>query len=84
MRDTDGRTYAAASVDLPHLSVSALALAVAMAVSSGSRGLEAAALSTDSHALTSADLAVVRDVAPSSIDVLVVDRSGAVSSVQST
>jgi len=42
VRDLDGRTYAAASVALPSLSLSALEVCVAMAISSGSRGLEAA------------------------------------------
>jgi hypothetical protein len=42
VRDLDGRTYAAASVSLPSLSVSALGVCIAMAISSGSRGLEAA------------------------------------------
>jgi hypothetical protein len=42
VRDLDGRTYAAAAVDLAHLRLSALEVCVAMAVSSGSRGLEAA------------------------------------------
>ncbi|MDT4916641.1 MAG: hypothetical protein QOH89_1341 [Pseudonocardiales bacterium] len=42
VRDGDGRTYVAASVDLPSLRLSALQVAVAMAVSSGAPGLEAA------------------------------------------
>ncbi|HET9841071.1 MAG TPA: cytidine deaminase [Nocardioides sp.] len=42
VRDLDGRTYAAGSVALEHLRLSALDVCVAMAVSSGSRGLEAA------------------------------------------
>jgi hypothetical protein len=42
VRDLDGRTYAAASVSLASLQVSALEVCVAMAVSSGARGLEAA------------------------------------------
>ena len=42
VRDTDGRTYVAASVALPSLQLSALQVAVAMAVSSGAPGLEAA------------------------------------------
>jgi hypothetical protein len=41
VRDLDGRTYAAASVSLPSLRLSALEVCVAMAVSSGSSGLEA-------------------------------------------
>jgi hypothetical protein len=42
VRDLDGRTYAAASVSLPSLRLSALEACVAMAVSSAARGLEAA------------------------------------------
>ena len=42
VRDLDGRTYAAASVALASLTLSALEVCVAMALSSGARGLEAA------------------------------------------
>jgi len=42
VRDLDGRTYAAAAVALDNLALTALEVCVAMAVSSGSRGLEAA------------------------------------------
>lgn len=63
VRDSDGRTYAAATVDLPSLQVSALGVCVAMAVASGSGGLEAVVVLTDAEALTAADLAVVRDFA---------------------
>jgi hypothetical protein len=48
VRDENGRTYAAATVDLPSLQVAALEVCVAMAVASGSRGLEAAVLLTAS------------------------------------
>ena len=41
VRDLDGRTYAAAAVELPSLALGALEVCVAMAVSSGARGLEA-------------------------------------------
>ena len=44
VRDTDGRTYAATSVHLTGLDLSAVQLAVAMAVSSGAGSLEAAAV----------------------------------------
>ena len=44
VRDTDGRTYAAATVALPSLRLSALQVAVAMAACSGADGLEAAAV----------------------------------------
>jgi hypothetical protein len=42
VRDLDGRTYAAAAVALPSLSLTALEVCVAMAISSGAKGLEAA------------------------------------------
>jgi hypothetical protein len=64
VRDGDGRTYVAASVDLPSLQVSALQLAVAMAVSSGAPGLEAAVVLGD-NPVDEAGEAAVRDVAPS-------------------
>jgi hypothetical protein len=42
VRDLDGRTYAAATVELPSLRLTALQVAVAMALCSGATGLEAA------------------------------------------
>jgi hypothetical protein len=42
IRDETGRTYSAADVALPSLSLSALQLAVAQAVAAGARGAEAA------------------------------------------
>lgn len=42
VRDLDGRTYSATAVALPSLALSALQVAVAMALSSGAAGLEAA------------------------------------------
>jgi hypothetical protein len=64
VRDETGRTYAAAAVNLPSLRLSALRLAVAMAVSSGAAGLEAAALVSDADAPDTGDLAAVRDIGP--------------------
>ena len=66
VRDSDGRTYAAATVDLPSLQVSALGVCVAMAVASGSGGLEAAVVLTGSD---EADLAAVRDLAGEGVPV---------------
>ena len=63
VRDETGRTYTAAAVALPSLRLSALRLAVAMAVSSGAHKLEAAALVSDAD-LDPGDLAVVRDLGP--------------------
>jgi hypothetical protein len=64
VRDETGRTYAAAAVALPSLQLSALRLAVAMAVSSGASALEAAALVGEADAADPGDLAAVRDLGP--------------------
>jgi hypothetical protein len=62
VRDEIGRTYAAATVALPSIRLSALRLAVAMAVSSGSAGLAAAALVSEADRPDPADLAALRDL----------------------
>jgi len=64
VRDETGRTYAAAAVALPSLQLSALRLAVAMAVSSGASALEAAALVGEADEADPGDLAAVRDLGP--------------------
>jgi cytidine deaminase len=65
VRDTDGRTYLAATVDLPSLQLSALQAAVAAAVSSGAAELEAAAVVSEAEAVEGPGVAAVRDLAPS-------------------
>ncbi|MCW2701003.1 MAG: hypothetical protein JWQ45_2538 [Blastococcus sp.] len=65
VRDTDGRTYLAATVDLPSLKLSALQAAVAAAVSSGVQGLEAAAIVSAADVVEELGLAAVRDLTPS-------------------
>jgi hypothetical protein len=62
VRDTDGRTYLAAGVDLPSLQLTALQAAVAAAVSSGVTALEAAAVVSESASVEEAGLAAVRDL----------------------
>jgi hypothetical protein len=84
VRDLDGRTYAAATVALPSLSVSALGVCVAMAVASGSRGLEAAVLLTDASEVGEDDLAALRDFAGTGVPVHVGDVRGTVSGLSST
>jgi len=74
VRDTDGRTYVAATVDVPSLQLSALQVAVAMAVSSGALGLEAAVVLGD-DSTDDAGLAAVRDVAPSA-SIIAADADG--------
>ncbi|MCD6638512.1 MAG: cytidine deaminase [Nocardioides sp.] len=74
VRDLDGRTYAAASVALPSLALSALQVCVAMAISSGSTGLEAAVVLADGEP----DLRAVTDFAGAGVPVHVGDARGAV------
>ena len=93
VRDESGRTYAAAPVDLPSLKLTALQVAVAMAVSSGARDLEAAAIVTDIVTDTvtdnvtdgvtnggSPDVTAVRDLGPTA-PVYVAGPDGAVRAV---
>ena len=67
VRDETGRTYVAAPVALPSLRLSALGLAVAMAMSSGARSLAAAALVTSAAGLDPADLVVLREAGPAAV-----------------
>jgi|HigsolmetaAR206D_1030411.scaffolds.fasta_scaffold01249_7 hypothetical protein len=62
VRDQDGRTYAAASVSLPSLTITALQLAVASAVAAGATRLEAGAVVTEASTLDGAGYAAVRDL----------------------
>jgi hypothetical protein len=84
VRDLDGRTYAGAAVSLSSLTLSAVDVAVAMAVSSGSRGLEAVAVLTDDAPVSEHDLDVVRDFAGAGVTVLRGDLRGQVAEVTST
>lgn len=82
VRDLDGRTYTAATVSLNTLKLDALAVAVAMAVSSGARGLEAAAVVTERPQDSIIDLTAVREFAGEGIAVTVAEPSGAVGMVK--
>ncbi|MDT0184398.1 cytidine deaminase [Microbacterium sp. ARD31] len=81
VRDLDGRTYAAASTSLTHLRLSALEVCVAMAISSGSTGLEAAVVLTDGD-LT--DVQAASDFAGAGVPVLVGDPAGRIHTRSST
>jgi hypothetical protein len=63
VRDSDGRTYAAAGVALPSMTLSALQVAVANAVSAGAARLEAAAVVSEASTIDDPGLAAVRDLA---------------------
>lgn len=63
VRDTDGRTYAAATVALPSLQLTAVQAVVAMAVASGSTGVDACVVLGESATLGDGDAAVLTDFA---------------------
>ncbi|MFE3999421.1 cytidine deaminase [Nocardioides sp. YIM B13467] len=76
VRDLDGRTYAAATVDLPSLQVSAIGVCVAMAVASGSKGLEAVVVLGEAEEASANDLSIVKEFAGEDVPVLVGDPRG--------
>src|SRR5690606_39482843 len=73
VRDTDGRTYAAATVELPSLSVTAMQAAVISAVSSGAEGIEAAVIVGEFPGVETASSSAVRDLSADA-PIYVVDR----------
>lgn len=75
VRDVDGRTYAAADVTLPSLTLSALQVAVAMAASSGAAGVEAAAVVTGGEP-SEVDVQAVGDLGGSGVPVYVAGVDG--------
>lgn len=80
VRDTDGRTYAAASVALPSLSLSAVQVCVAMAHASGSRGLEAVVRLGPTTELSAQDRGVLGDFAGRDVVVHLGDPRGGITS----
>jgi hypothetical protein len=83
VRDADGRSYAAGPVDLTSLTIDALELAVAQAVSAGAKGLEAAAfVTTEMEPVVS--IAIVREVGGEGVPVYVANPQGNVVQVLTT
>ena len=80
VRDTDGRVYAAASVHLEHLKLSAISVAVAMAVSSGAPGVEGAAVAGEEQP-SATDLEILRDLSADGVTVWRADGRGTVQSM---
>jgi cytidine deaminase len=76
VRDDIGRTYAAATVALNSMQLSALQAAVAAAVSSGVQRLEAAVVVTEAEAVGSDDLRVLAELGVAAA--VVADPSGTV------
>ncbi|HWJ65862.1 MAG TPA: cytidine deaminase [Nocardioides sp.] len=84
VRDTDGRTYAAATVSLPSLQLSAVQAVVAMAVASGSAGVDACVVLGEAQDLSEPDLAVLGDFAGTAgVTVHLGDPRGAISATRS-
>jgi hypothetical protein len=78
VRDTDGRTYAAATVDLPSLQLSAVQVCVAMAIAGGSGGLDAAVVLGEATELAASDEAVLRDFDGDGVVVHLADPRGTI------
>ena len=78
VRDEDGRTYAAATVSLPSLRLTALQAAVAAAVSSGAQGLEAAVVVSTADDVDAASAAAAADLGSAAL--ILVGPDGAVRS----
>ncbi|MBD0747236.1 cytidine deaminase [Streptomyces sp. CBMA152] len=76
VRDETGRTYVAGTVELDSLKLSALRTAVAMAVASGARSLEAAAVVTEAPSASDEDRAAVADLGGAATPVLVAGPDG--------
>ncbi|MGW7263629.1 cytidine deaminase [Streptomyces sp. NPDC054842] len=84
VRDETGRTYVAGTVALDSLKLSALRTAVAMAVASGAKSLEAAAVVTDAETPHEDDLAAVGDLGGPGTPVLVAGADGVVRATHTT
>jgi hypothetical protein len=81
VRDVDGRTYVASTVTLSSLELSALQVAVAMAVSSEAPDLEAAAIVGTRNELTARDRALLRELGGPDLPVLLAELDGSVRKV---
>ncbi|GAA1216257.1 cytidine deaminase [Kitasatospora nipponensis] len=77
VRDETGRTYVAGTVELASLRLSAVQTAVAMAVASGAKGLEAAAVVSAGQEPAAQDLAAVRDLGGAGTPLLLAGPDGA-------
>jgi cytidine deaminase len=81
VRDTHGRTYAGATVDLPSLHLTAVQACVAMAVASGSTGVDACVVLGEAGELAEPDRAVLADFAGASgVTIHVGDPRGVIAS----
>jgi cytidine deaminase len=70
VRDDMGRTYAAATVSLPSLALTALQAAVAAAISSGSTSFEAVVVVTAGSDVAAADRQLLNDIGEPTLHVV--------------
>lgn len=84
VRDDTGRTYAAATVVLPSLHLSALQAAVAQAVAAGARAAEAAALVSDDEHPDTDGLAALRDLGGLGLPVFIAGADGSLHATRHT
>lgn len=78
VRDDTGRSYSAATVDLPSVKLTALQLSVATAASAGAAGCESVVVVTGATAVDALDLAAIRDLGGDDVPVLLCDLRGEV------
>lgn len=83
LRDQDGRTYASATLSLASLQVSALAGCLAMAASSGAKGVEAVVV-LGATELSAADREALTEFAGADVPVHLGGASGAISATVTT
>jgi hypothetical protein len=85
LRDTTGRTYSSANVNVESLVLSAVELVVGQAIASGAEGIEAVVLCSDADApVGDQDLAVIRGFGGSGVPVHHVAMTGDVLGTQLT
>jgi hypothetical protein len=85
LRDTTGRTYSSANVNIESLVLSAVELVVGQAIASGAEGIEAVVVCSDAGApIQDHDLAVIRGFGGSGIPVHHVGMTGDVLATQLT
>ena len=84
VRDDTGRTYAAAAVALPSLTLTALQAVVAIAVASGALTIEAAVVLADHPEADESSLAALRELAGPLVPVYLAKSDGSVHETAST
>lgn len=67
VRDETGRTYSAADVNLPALTLTSVELVIASAVSAGARGIECLVVLRDNAALSDTERRLVDDLGGSQV-----------------